>query len=292
MTTNDLDHLARAYPEAPEWAGSGEVDFQGKVVFQHFDVNHMGFSIDEIRDRYHELSGKPKAWVNDWARFRAQDACGEWYEFDFKPVVKGHHSDVWDIYDKESDPSLVGCGELIGDWRDTLEQREVEKKGMEDLLNELYQVLGDLDAPEKVLDQVFAAAEGVELPYDTLLPFVKEQPKWNGPEDGLPPLGMELDGGKTFCGQGVVKWWNRPVWKVVGHHTNGKTFFVEGIKSGMVQQFHIPTDQPQFRPVRTDRERTIESIDALVVEWFKGKYGVMECGEYLYDAGLRFEETD
>lgn len=39
------------------------------------------------------------------------------------------------------------------------------------LLAELYQVLGALDAPAKVLDQVFAAAQGNRLPHATLLPF-------------------------------------------------------------------------------------------------------------------------
>lgn len=39
------------------------------------------------------------------------------------------------------------------------------------LLSELYQILGTLDAPEMVLDQVLAAAEGASLPYPTLLPF-------------------------------------------------------------------------------------------------------------------------
>ena len=44
---------------------------------------------------------------------------------------------------------------------------------IEVLLNELYQVLGELDAPEQVLDQVLAACEGTDLPYDSILPFAK-----------------------------------------------------------------------------------------------------------------------
>lgn len=42
----------------------------------------------------------------------------------------------------------------------------------EDLICELYQVLGALDAPEHVLDQVFAAAQKERLPYKSLLPFI------------------------------------------------------------------------------------------------------------------------
>lgn len=39
------------------------------------------------------------------------------------------------------------------------------------VLAELYQILGALDAPEHVLDQVSAAANGHPLPHETLLPF-------------------------------------------------------------------------------------------------------------------------
>ncbi|WAC45217.1 hypothetical protein OU997_03210 [Pseudomonas sp. SL4(2022)] len=42
------------------------------------------------------------------------------------------------------------------------------------LLSELYVILGALDAPETVLDQVLAAIEDDSLPYPTLLPFEYE----------------------------------------------------------------------------------------------------------------------
>lgn len=45
------------------------------------------------------------------------------------------------------------------------------------VLGELYQVLGNLDAPESVLDQVLAASNGEKLPYETLLPFHQEATK-------------------------------------------------------------------------------------------------------------------
>ena len=43
---------------------------------------------------------------------------------------------------------------------------------IENLLTELYQVLGTLDAPEQVLDQVDAAIENCPLPFKSILPFV------------------------------------------------------------------------------------------------------------------------
>lgn len=45
---------------------------------------------------------------------------------------------------------------------------------MKELLSELYQVLGELDAPAKVLDQVAAAIAGQPLPHATLLPFAAD----------------------------------------------------------------------------------------------------------------------
>ena len=46
---------------------------------------------------------------------------------------------------------------------------------LENLLGELYQVLGALDAPEAVLDQVVAALEGGPLPHESLLPFAAQE---------------------------------------------------------------------------------------------------------------------
>lgn len=40
---------------------------------------------------------------------------------------------------------------------------------------ELYVILGAIDAPAAVLDQVLAAVEGEELPYSTLIPFENDK---------------------------------------------------------------------------------------------------------------------
>ena len=42
---------------------------------------------------------------------------------------------------------------------------------IENLLSELYQILGALNAPVNILDQVSEAISGQNLPYKTLLPF-------------------------------------------------------------------------------------------------------------------------
>lgn len=52
--------------------------------------------------------------------------------------------------------------------RDRLDQ-------LEGVCAELYQVLGTLGAPTRVLDQALAASEGRPLPYETLLPFSERE---------------------------------------------------------------------------------------------------------------------
>ncbi|USX37994.1 hypothetical protein NH673_06520 [Pseudomonas putida] len=50
-------------------------------------------------------------------------------------------------------------------------RREAEKE----LLSELHVILGALDAPVTVLEQVLAAIDGEELPRPTLIPFERDQ---------------------------------------------------------------------------------------------------------------------
>ncbi|MCY1462722.1 hypothetical protein D9M71_805260 [compost metagenome] len=47
----------------------------------------------------------------------------------------------------------------------------IDRQARANLMCELYVILGALEAPAAVLDQVLAAVEGEELPYSTLLPF-------------------------------------------------------------------------------------------------------------------------
>ncbi|WP_085706612.1 hypothetical protein [Pseudomonas sp. B35(2017)] len=79
-------------------------------------------------------------------------------------------------------PFLCGCGAryLIGeagvnkafDLAETVAgDAGIDRQARANLMCELYVILGALDAPTAVLDQVLAAVEGDELPYSTLLPF-------------------------------------------------------------------------------------------------------------------------
>lgn len=67
----------------------------------------------------------------------------------------------------------VGCKEAWPCEEATASSLNVDQ--LENLLGELYQVLGALNAPEAVLDQVIAALEGGPLPHESLLPFAISQ---------------------------------------------------------------------------------------------------------------------
>ncbi|MGO0630944.1 hypothetical protein ACTORR_13065 [Pseudomonas sp. SAR267] len=49
------------------------------------------------------------------------------------------------------------------------------RKAETELLSELYVILGELDAPASVLEQVLAAIDGEDLPHPTLIPFERDQ---------------------------------------------------------------------------------------------------------------------
>lgn len=64
---------------------------------------------------------------------------------------------------------------------------------------------------------------------------------WDG--QGLPPVGVELDGVKVISQFGVEEWQEKPTWKVVGHHVNGNRFFVEPVGGGHVSVFTVGCSQ-------------------------------------------------
>jgi hypothetical protein len=103
-----------------------------------------------------------------------------------KPIDPQLHG--WEAKDRfynGNHPFFCGCGAryLIGeacvnkafDSADTVAgDAGIDRQARANLMCELYVILGTLDAPAAVLDQVLAAVEGEELPYSTLLPFENE----------------------------------------------------------------------------------------------------------------------
>jgi hypothetical protein len=89
-----------------------------------------------------------------------------------------------------------------------------ENEKLQGLVAELYQVLGALDAPEHVLDQVSAASLGEPLPHDSLLPFVIDADDKPAPLDfvcedkGLEKvLNLAADLVTGRGGQDLAMWW-------------------------------------------------------------------------------------
>ena len=57
----------------------------------------------------------------------------------------------------------------------TKEQLEKRIEELEVLCSDLYVAGAELDLPEKILDQLYAASAGENLPYRSILPFEKDK---------------------------------------------------------------------------------------------------------------------
>jgi hypothetical protein len=103
---------------------------------------------------------------------------------------------------------------------------------------------------------------------------------WNG--EGIPHLGCKLDGVKSISSTDGIEWRGEATWLVVGHHINGKDFFVESIDGvGCIQKFSIEsTSKIQFRPIKSARDKAINEMQE-----------IFHCGKVFcvsgYDAGYR-----
>lgn len=78
------------------------------------------------------------------------------------------------------------------------------KSDEQQLLAELYQILGVLDAPARVLDQVSAAVNGDPLPYDTLLPFIKDQDSMSDYDIDSNPCFIKVEAGVRYWEDMVI----------------------------------------------------------------------------------------
>lgn len=111
---DDLERLARELHRARDDVDSGWIN-NGAVFFGC--GMQTGFNIADIKAKRDDLSGKPDRWIHDWATHRQQLMNGDWIELSDHP-----HKDV------EKRVERVSIGEVLGDWRDTLEERAMEDK--------------------------------------------------------------------------------------------------------------------------------------------------------------------
>lgn len=111
-------------------------------------------------------------------------------------------------------------------------------------------------------------------------PVTPIAPTWNGPEDGLPPVGIECEYGSDSGGRQKIK--------VLAHTRVGGLAAVG--QAGDMGQICMGAAQ-YWRPIRTaeqlaaeEREQQIEKMAAVISQGFR------ECkklADVLYDAGAR-----
>lgn len=122
---SDLDWLAR---NVHEWQSKclGKVTNQG-VKFTPYQEGEDEFTCDwsykyglftesQWLDRRSELQNKP-IWNDapEWAEWLAQDEDGAWWYFSAMPKCQSRSFGIC--------ADFAGAGEVLGDWRDTLEKR-------------------------------------------------------------------------------------------------------------------------------------------------------------------------
>ncbi len=251
---NSLEKLARVVHEAPEDFYCGYINEKGI----QWGSSHTGYierffhaSKKQILAERDRLSGKPTEWVNDWARWRAQDGDGFWVEYQEKPRVS--EPEDWKVKDGELNV-IYPKGEVLGDWRDTLEERV-----MEDFIHKEY-------------GEVFK-----EL-------AKKEQSKWNG--EGLPPVGTTYKEAELF-GLG----YSNPKYEVVAHHYNGACVVVSVEVEGGVN--YMPAKPCHFKPLKSEREQVIEKMvevaDKSIEEGVSVVHSITEALYDTFDIKLRGE---
>jgi hypothetical protein len=182
----------------------------------------------------------------EWAEWLAQDHDGEWFWFIGRPVVYKF------TFQSEIAPrgcSFASKGEVLGDWRDTLESR-----------------------PESI----------TPLTHENMRCIVKpiERKEWNGPEDGLPPVGGECEmkladnlnyhkGHVSYYGDEILVW----------------------VCNGM--EWSYSKSSCNFRPITTEEDRAVDEMLLLDPYDMNSGVGMMSRQDFcrtLYRAGYRKQE--
>lgn len=125
----------------------GERTWASNVLSSSFPYSRV--DKDQWLARRAELQNKP-GWEGapEWAELLAQDDSGEWYWYAAKPAHPGMKS-WWPAPGAKN--AQCGKGEVLGDWRDTLEKRP-EQAEFEPFVSveDERQVLSELEMLAKV----------------------------------------------------------------------------------------------------------------------------------------------
>ena len=218
----DLDWLARNVHEWREGANYVCVNHtDGGYVFHEHDRNcAIWFTKDQWLSRRAELQNKP-SWKDapEWAEWRAQDECGMWYWYAGEPIIERY------VFDSGSASSRAVKGEVLGDWRDTLEKRSEEFK----------QFTSIEDNQEQVMTQQQE---------------IKQNNGWFERGD-LPPVGCECEILGAF---GHYQEWF-PC-KIIAEHSG--SVFAANERAWI----NVKHGERKFRPLRTERDELIEIISS------------------------------
>ena len=194
-----------------------------------------GFTKDQWLSRRAELQNKP-SWADfgELAKFMAQDSDGAWMAFEIEPTAKSH---VWSAmrgwcgYAREGSDRC--CGEVLGDWRGTLEKR-----------------------PEQAAFTPFTSIKDNQEKDMTQRQEVKQDNGWF--ERGeLPPVGVSVQWRPGSAGR-----WEHDSWidvDVIAHAGDGDIVIKWDGQSVNNKQL-VTASQETFRPVRTERDELIEII--------------------------------
>ena len=234
----DLDWLARNVHEWP--AGEHQpwcyvyMTYGGvmKAAGNFLDAvaNPAMITIDQWLARRAELQNKP-SWEGapEWAELLAQDDSVEWYWYASKTAHQGMKS-WWPA--QGANNVQCGNGEVLGDWRDTMELRSA-----------------DLSEPA-VTERLTKATQTVLAAAPALMDekFRFDRDDWF--ERGeLPPVGCECEILGAF---GHYQEWF-PC-KIIAEHSG--SVFAANERSWM----NVRKGERQFRPLRTERDVLIEII--------------------------------
>ncbi|MFM5658923.1 hypothetical protein ACET8F_02110 [Aeromonas veronii] len=263
---DDLTWLARTehrWPKDAVYVSRHE----NAVEWHYVELSFIGygyFTRDQWLARRAELQNKP-SWADapEWAQWLGQIESGnwEWYGGEESPSV--HESgDCW-LHKAGGKPSGVG-GEVLGDWRDTLERRPV-----------------DLSEPA-VTARLTEATENVLAAAPALMDekFRIDRSDWFDRGE-LPPVGIECE----------VLWddceWHKT--KIIAH------LYID--KFNMCPVFTTSWDDTSFvecmphyqsfRPLRTEREKAIEEMKRHCPHHGSWDTVGRIYAEAIYDAGYR-----
>ena len=121
----DLDWLARnvhVWREGANYICVNHTD-GGHVFHEHNRNCAVWFTRDQWLARRAELQNKPRFSDHPDAKCFVQNDTGTWFKNSKSINVRHESTGRWFDYDMSNGWVLLGAGEVLGDWRDTLEQR-------------------------------------------------------------------------------------------------------------------------------------------------------------------------